>query len=163
MYKLIFYLTAVIAIGAAGAILIVRHPVHAALYLIASLLALALLFFLLGAPLVAALQVILYAGAIMVLFLFVMMVMDLRPASNERLALPKGWRVPTLLVAALAVELAVVVFQAPLSGDEIWVSVGPKAVGQSLFGTYLIAVEVAAILLLAALVAVLYLSRRSRP
>ena len=88
MYEIIFYLTAAITVLAAGAILIVRHPVHAALYLVISLLSLALIFFLVGAPLLAAFQVMIYAGAIMVLFLlprwqgvFVAVVLPIRQLS----------------------------------------------------------------------------------
>lgn len=162
MYEVIFYLTAAIAVIAAGAILIVRHPVYAVLYLIISLLALALLFFLLGAPLLAALQVMLYAGAIMVLFLFLIMVMNLRPERSQSLPLPPGWRGPALLALLLWLELLLLLSRSPLEeagGAEI----GPKEVGITLFGPYLVVVEAAAVLLLSALVAALYLSRKGRP
>lgn len=163
MYDVIFYLTAAIAVMAAGAILILRHPVHAALYLIVALLALALLFFLLGAPLLAALQVILYAGAIMVLFLFLMMVMNLRPEPGRRLPLPAGWQGPALLTLLLWLELLLLLGGSPLDAAGGVTVIGPKAVGAALFGPYLVVVEATAVLLLAALVAALYLSRRGRP
>lgn len=162
MYEAIFYLTAAIAVVAAAAIVVLRHPVHAALYLILLLLALALLFFLLGAPLVAALQVILYAGAIMVLFLFLMMVMNLRPARGRPLPLPAGWQGPALLALLLWLEIFLLLGRAPAEGTGSAMVIGPKAVGAALFGPYLVVVEAAAILLLAALVAALYLSRRGR-
>lgn len=161
MYDVIFYLTAAIAVIAAAAILVLRHPVHAALYLIVSLLALALLFFLLGAPLVAALQVMLYAGAIMVLFLFLMMVMNLRPERGRPLPLPAGWQGPALLALLLWLEIFLLFSRFPLeSAGSAMVIIGPKAVGAALFGPYLVLVEAAAVLLLASLVAALYLSRR---
>ena len=159
MYEIIFYLTAAIAVIAAGAILVLRHPVHAALYLIVCLLALALLFFLLGAPLLAALQVMLYAGAIMVLFLFLMMVMNLRPGQGQ--TLPAGWQGPAVLTLFLWSEIVLLLGKSPPQGAAL--SVEPKAVGAALFGPYLMAVEVIAVLLLAALVAALYLSRTERP
>ncbi|MDX1251559.1 MAG: NADH-quinone oxidoreductase subunit J [Gammaproteobacteria bacterium] len=161
MYDIIFYLTAAIAVIAAAALLVLRHPVHAALYLIVSLLALALLFFLLGAPLVAALQVMLYAGAIMVLFLFLMMVMNLRPERGR--PLPAGWQGPALLALLLWLEIFVLLSRSPLESAGSAMVIGPKAVGAALFGPYLVVVEAAAVLLLAALVAALYLSRRGRP
>ncbi|MDP3843685.1 MAG: NADH-quinone oxidoreductase subunit J [Oxalobacteraceae bacterium] len=160
MYDVIFYLTAAIAVIAAAAILVLRHPVHAALYLIVSLLALALLFFLLGAPLVAALQVMLYAGAIMVLFLFLMMVMNLRPERGRPLPLPAGWQGPALLALLLWLEIFLLFSGLPLESAGSAMVIGPKAVGAALFGPYLVVVEAAAVLLLASLVASLYLSRR---
>lgn len=161
MIEVVFYTTAAIAIAAAAAVLLVRHPMHAALYLIVSILALAVLFFILGAPLLAALQVILYAGAIMVLFLFLMMVMDLGPGRST-LAFFGRWRMPLLLSLILLGELAFLLLSAPAGVPHEVVTVGPKAVGRSLFGPYLLAVELAAVLLLAALVAVIYLSRSIR-
>ncbi len=163
MYEVIFYLTAAVAVIAAGAILVLRHPVHAALYLIVALLAVALLFFLLGAPLVAALHVILYAGAIMVLFLFLMMVMNLRPERGSGLPLPAGWQGPAVLSLLLWLEIVLLLGASPPEGTASATVIGPKAVGLALFGPYLVTVEIAAILLLAALVAALYLSRRQRP
>lgn len=162
MYEVIFYLTAAIAVFAAGAILVVRHPVHAALYLIISLLALALLFFLLGAPLLAALQVMLYAGAIMVLFLFLIMVMNLRPERDRPLPLPSGWKGPALLALFLWLELLLLLDRSPAEETAGITVIEPKAVGIALFGPYLVVVEAAAVLLLAALVAALYLSRKGR-
>lgn len=163
MYDFIFYLTAAIAVIAVATILVLRHPVHAALYLIVSLLALALLFFLLGAPLVAALQVMLYAGAIMVLFLFLMMVMNLRPERGRPLPLPAGWQGPALLALLLWLEIFLLLSRSPSESAGSAMVIAPKAVGAALFGPYLLVVEAAAVLLLASLVAALYLSRRGRP
>ncbi|SES86635.1 NADH dehydrogenase subunit J [Nitrosomonas marina] len=163
MYEIIFYLTATVTVLAAGSILIVRNPIHAALYLVVALLALALLFFLLGAPLMAALQVMIYAGAIMVLFLFLIMVMNLRPTQEQLPIFSAGWKGPALLALILWLELLVLFFGLlPESTDETITVIEPKVVGESLFGPYLLVVEAAAVLLLAALIAVLYLSRKKR-
>jgi NADH-quinone oxidoreductase subunit J len=162
MYEVIFYLTAAIAVIAAGAILVVRHPLHAALYLITSLLALALMFFLLGAPLLTALQVMIYAGAIIVLFLFMMMVMNLRPEPKRPLPLPAGWGWPAFLTLILWLELILLLDRLPSEGINSITVIEPKEVGITLFGPYLVVVEATAVLLLAALVATLYLSRRGR-
>ena len=162
MYEFTFYLSSVIAVIAAGAILVVRHPVHAALYLIVSLLALALLFFLLGAPLLAAFQVMLYAGAILVLFLFMMMVMNLRTERNLPLLLPANWGGMALLALLLWLVLLLLLSRSSLDMADNIMVIGPTAVGNALFGPYLVVVEAAAILLLAALVAALYLSRKGK-
>ena len=82
----VFYVSAVVAIAATCMVITQRRAVHALLYLILSLLAVALVFFTLGAPFVAALEVIIYAGAIMVLFVFVIMMLNLgrQAAEQER-------------------------------------------------------------------------------
>ena len=88
-----------------------RHAVHALLYLIVSLLAMALIFFALGAPFVAALEVIIYAGAIMVLFVFVIMMLNLgrQAAEQERQWLaPAAWIGPGILAAILLAEVVYV-------------------------------------------------------
>lgn len=162
MYDIIFYFTAAIAVIAAGAILVVRHPVHAALYLIVALLALALLFFLLGAPLIAALQVMLYAGAIMVLFLFLMMVMNLGSEQSSGLPLPAGWLGPAMLSLLLWLEIFLLLSKSAPEDAGSTIVIEIKAVGLALFGPYIVAVEAAAVLLLASLVAALYLSRKGR-
>lgn len=162
MYEIIFYLTAAIAVLAAGAILKVHHPVHAALYLVISLLALALIFFLLGAPLLAALQVMIYAGAIMVLFLFLIMVMNLRSERNQSLPLPTGWKGPAFLALILWLELLLLLNKYSSEGTKEIIVIEPKTVGHALFGPYLLLVEAAAVLLLATIVATLYLSRKGR-
>jgi NADH-quinone oxidoreductase subunit J len=137
------------------------NAVHALLYLIVSLLSVALVFFLLGAPFVAALEVIIYAGAIMVLFIFVIMMLNVgaESARQERQWLsPAGWIGPAFLSAVLLAELAYI-----LSGSSVKMidvsMVSPKQVGISLFGPYLIGVELASILLLSGLIGAYYLGR----
>src|SRR5512133_953502 len=100
--------------AAAAAVLVItrRNAVHALLYMVLNLLALALAFVLLGASFAAALQVIVYAGAIMVLFIFVIMMLNLGEAAvaQERRWLGDGvWRVPTLLCGLLALEFGLTV------------------------------------------------------
>jgi NADH-quinone oxidoreductase subunit J len=134
---------------------------HALIYLIVSLLAVAVVFFLLGAPFASALEIVIYAGAIMVLFLFVVMMLNLGRGSveQERSWLsPAMWVGPSLLSAVLFVEMVYL-----LTGGEAHtsgVAVLPKAVGLALYGQYLLAVELASILLLSALVASYHLGRR---
>ncbi len=164
IWDILFYLTATIMLVTAAALLFVREPMHAALYLIASLIALALLFYLLGSPFVAVMQIILYVGAIMVLFVFVIMMLS--PESRIRFdaRFRRGFWWPILLLALLAQEGAflLAVRSAPVTEKPI-VMIGPQEVGQTLFSDYLLLVQVAALLLLAALAAVLYLGRKAAP
>jgi NADH-quinone oxidoreductase subunit J len=158
---LLFYISAAVAVAATIMVITRLNAVRALLYLIVSLLAVALVFFALGAPFVAALEVVVYAGAIMVLFVFAMMMLNLgrRTTQQERIWLqPRSWLGPGILAAILLAELVYVLFgppHAPVAG-----SVGPKAVGMLLFGPYLLGVELASLLLLAGLVGAYYLGRR---
>ena len=141
------------------------NAVHALLYLIVSLLSVALIFFVLGAPFIAALEVIIYAGAIMVLFVFVMMMLNLggETVAQERLWLARsGWIGPSLLAAVLTGELVYVIAGYPAGGVPGAV-VEPKQVGMALFGPYLLGVELASLLLLAGLVGAFHLGRRRSP
>jgi NADH-quinone oxidoreductase subunit J len=103
MYWL-FYISAAVAIAATIMMVTRLNAVHALLYLIVSLLAVAVIFFLIGAPFVAGLEVIIYAGAIMVLFLFVVMLLNLgqRAIELERALLtPGAWIGPIILAGIL--------------------------------------------------------------
>ena len=102
-----FYVAAAVAIASTVLMITRLNAVHALLYLIVSLLAVAVVFYTLGAPFVAALEVIIYAGAIMVLFVFVMMMLNLgEQASREERALlkPSMWTGPLILAAILMIE-----------------------------------------------------------
>ena len=103
-----FYAAAVVAIVATALAISQKNVVHGLLYLIVSLLAVALIFFVVGAPFVAALEVIIYAGAIMVLFVFVMMLLNLGPQTVEqeqRWLTPRTWIGPLVLTVVLLAEL----------------------------------------------------------
>ena len=161
MSDAVFYFSAVLAVFSTVMVITRSRAVHALLYLIASLLALALVFYVLGAPFVAALEVIVYAGAIMVLFLFAVMLLNIGPLAErqekEWLRL-KAWVGPALVSLALLVELVYVLSQGgfPASTPEV---VTPRQVGVALFGPYLLGVELASMLLLAGLVAAHHLTR----
>jgi NADH-quinone oxidoreductase subunit J len=152
-----FYLSAIVAIVATGIVIVQRNAVHALLYLIVSLLAVGLVFFTLGAPFAAALEVITYAGAIMVLFLFVIMLLNLQPEEGKR-PFPLKWRGAVLLTTVLLVDLIYLL----ASGDQgiIETAMSPQQVGLALFGPYLLGVELASMLLLAGLVGAYHLGRR---
>jgi NADH-quinone oxidoreductase subunit J len=160
----IFYLAAAVAILATVMVVTRLNAVHALLYLIVSLLAIAVVFYTLGAPFVAALEVIIYAGAIMVLFVFVIMMLNLGPhtAEAERSwAQPELWFGPALLCLVLLGEVIYLIMQGP--GDATRGVVGtPEQVGLALFGPYVLGVELASLLLLAGLVGAYHLGRRGR-
>lgn len=162
---LAFYIAAAVAVLSTGMVITRTNALHALLYLIVSLLSVALIFFVLGAPFAAALEVIIYAGAIMVLFLFVIMVLNLGPQTTEqerRWLEPGIWTGPSLMAAALLAELIYILTR---SGAETVAvaKVEPQQVGRALFGPYLLAVELASLLLLAGLIGTYHLGRRDVP
>ncbi|MEX1081088.1 MAG: NADH-quinone oxidoreductase subunit J [Halofilum sp. (in: g-proteobacteria)] len=158
-----FYIAAAVALAATLAVVISRNAVHALLLLVVSLFAVAVMFYTVGAPLAAALEIIIYAGAIMVLFIFVIMMLNLgeEAAAQERGWLaPQMWVMPGVLSAILLAEL-VYVLTLPGGLDVTRIEVPASAVGAALFGPYVLAVEIAGMLLLAALVGALHLGRRA--
>lgn len=161
----VFYIAAAVAVIATAMVITRANVVHALLYLIVSLLAIALVFFALGAPFVAALEVIIYAGAIMVLFLFAIMTLNLGPhaaAQESQWMRPAAWRGPALLTLVLLGELLYVFARTPAQHPGGAAPIEPRAVGAALFGPYLLAVELASLLLLAGMVGAYYLGRRER-
>jgi len=157
VYTVIFYVLAIVILGSTLLAITRRQPVHAVVYLIVAFLGTAALFFLLGAPLLAAFVVIVYAGAIMVLVLFVIMLFRLSP---REFGLLSEWGPATLLgVVFLAVAVAMV-FKDPGSGIVLQGAVAqPRDFGRFLFDRYWLAVEIVSILLFVALVAILQLSK----
>ncbi|MCE5278475.1 MAG: NADH-quinone oxidoreductase subunit J [Planctomycetaceae bacterium] len=155
----LFYISAAVAIAATIMVVTRSNPIHALLYLIVSLLAVALVFFALGSPFVAALEVIIYAGAVMVLFVFVIMMLDLRRAEppSGMFAL-RTWIGPAALAAVLLGELVWVYARSGLVQDTA-ASQSPQEVGAALYGTYALGVELMSLLLLAALVGAYHLAR----
>jgi NADH-quinone oxidoreductase subunit J len=160
-----FYISAVVAAIATLMVVTRRNVVHALLYLIVSLLAVAVVFFTLGAPFVAALEVIIYGGAIMVLFVFVIMMLNLGPQAvgqESQWLRPRTYIGPSILAAALLVEMVVVLAGGGPGGTAGGTEVSPKDVGIALFGPYVIGVELASVLLLAGLVGAYHLGRRQK-
>jgi len=161
MMEVLFYIAAMVALIATMAALTRANAAHALIYLIVSLLAVAVLFFLMGAPFAAALEIVIYAGAIMVLFVFVIMMLNLGEAGNTRereWLSPRNWVVPGILAGLLLLELLLALRHAPTTTSGV--SVDPKTVGLTLFGPYVLAVEIASMLLLAGLVGAYHLGRR---
>ena len=162
MEYVLFLIAAATTIASSILALTRLNASHALIYLVVTLLSLAVIFFLLGAPFAAALQIVVYAGAIVVLFLFVVMMLNLGRSSVERerrWLQPRMWYGPALLSAILFAILCVTIYNTG-SHDTAGTMVAPKEVGIALFGPYLIAVELAGVLLLAGLVGAYHLGRR---
>lgn len=161
---LVFYITAAIAVLATLFVVTGRHAVHSLLYLVVSLFAVAVLFYLMGAPFAAALEIIVYAGAIMVLFVFVIMMLNLGPADSEqekRWLAPKTWIGPAVLSAVLLTLWLWILRQggdAGVTGEVV----GARDLGIALFSQYLLVVQMAGLLLMAALVGAFHLGRKRR-
>jgi NADH-quinone oxidoreductase subunit J len=157
----LFYLASVIALAATVLALTRSNATHALIYLIVSLLAVAVLFFLMGAPFAAALEIVIYAGAIMVMFVFVIMMLNLGEAGHVRerewLA-ARYWTVPGIMAGVLLLELLLALGE--VSATTSGRVVTPKEMGLTLFGPYVLAVEIASMLLLAGLVGAYHLGRR---
>jgi NADH-quinone oxidoreductase subunit J len=162
-YTAIFYVLAVITGIATFMAITRRHAVYAVVYLIISFFGTALLFYLLGAPFLAILEVIIYAGAIMVLFLFIIMMIQIRPSAQTWGATLKQW-LPAILLGGIAFSLAVaMVIADPASRIHLRPAMaGPAEFGRFLFQQYWFPVEIASFLLLIALVGALYLGRREK-
>jgi NADH-quinone oxidoreductase subunit J len=158
----LFYVCAAVATVASLLAVTRTRALHALIYLVLALFALALCFLSLGAPFIAALEVIVYAGAIMVLILFVIMMLNVGPDSwiRERRLLPRGaWFLPSVTAVALLFLTLVAVLGGPETAGQTQ-AVGPKAVGIALFSYYIIGVELASILLLVGLIGAYYLGAR---
>lgn len=160
--ELAFYIAGAVAVISTILMLTRLHIVHALLYLIVSLLGIAVVFYVLGATFVAALEIIIYAGAIMVLFVFVVMMLNLGASAIEmekHWLTPGIWVGPVVLAGILILEL---LFLARGSSASIGASgsVDPREVGIALFGPYLIGVELASMLLLAGVVGAYHLGHR---
>src|SRR5580700_6792383 len=166
----LFFVFAALAVMGALMMIFFREPIHSALALILVMVALAVLYLLLGAEFIAAVQIIVYAGAVMVLFVFVIMLLN----AGEEERLPHTSRVATMLgVPGLIVGLGIGAgFISHLTGlDRI--SIGgpeimngsdvfgnPTAVGKLLFSNYLLPFEVTSVLLLVAIMGAVVLARR---
>lgn len=164
-----FGVTFVVALGSALAMIFARNAVHAALFLVVVQVALAVTFLLQGAFFIAAIQIIVYAGAIMVLFLFVIMLLGVD--KREVLIEPLGAQRPLAvgLGALLTVEVLYIVMKGvDLIGDdgsEVLNAINEDpgnvlAVARSLFSRYLLPFEATSILLVVAVVGVMVLTRR---
>ena len=157
---IIFYLLGALLLITTALAITRQQPVHAVLYLIVSLVTMALLFLLLGAPLLAAFQVILYAGAIMVLFLFVIMTMPDREPGLDRF-LRRRWLTPLFLCLATGISMLLLIdLDLASTLDLAAARVEPRTFGALLFKRYWYAVELVSLLLFVGLAGAHYLGRQ---
>jgi len=152
----LFYLAGLVAVIASLKVVTGTNTVHALLYLVVSLLAVAVCFYLMGAPFAAGLEVIVYAGAILVLFVFAVLMFGL--GQDETANAPKQKSVANMLGAmllafALLIEIVVIINNADMQQNLQATVISSKAVGIMLYGPYLLAVEIASFLLLSGLLA----------
>jgi NADH-quinone oxidoreductase subunit J len=165
---LLFYAFAAVAIVASALVVGQRKPIYSVMLLIVSFIALAGLYVLLDAPFVAVIQIIIYAGAILVLFLFVVMLLnapvDGTPGLAPRVSGPR--RLGIVLGVLLAAELAWALWAASArSGDAALGAAGGnvssvRAIGQVLYTDYMFAFEVTSLLILVAMVGAVVLAKR---
>ena len=167
--NVVFWVFTPIAIGSAVAMLVMRNVVHAALFLVVNLGCVAVMFLLLDAPFLFAVQIIVYAGAIMVLFLFVIMLLNLGRLSLTDIKGPAGLGLAAFLAGALGLQLFIVARTAPpadltlppgalAAAEHSQGMVG--AIAYPLFSAYLVPFEITSVLLLAAIVGAVVLAKR---
>jgi NADH-quinone oxidoreductase subunit J len=158
MTAILFYVFAALTVASALVVVGQRNPIYSAFGLIVTLCSLSVIFGLLGSPFIAALQVVVYAGAIMVLFLFVLMLLGVKPEDRESGGILKA--VALALALALAAEMGVVLLGADRPPAPS-LDASTRAVAHVLFSApYLYAFEATSILILAALVGSIVLARR---
>jgi NADH-quinone oxidoreductase subunit J len=159
-----FYISAGIAILATIMVITSYNMIHALIYLVVSFLAIAVVFFVLGAPFIAALEIIIYAGAIVVLVIFVIMMLNLR---DETVEAEKKWLTreififPAILSLILLGELIYIIAQAGTTPMD-QPTISAAQVGISLYGPYVIGVELSGILLMSGIVGAYHLGRQKK-
>lgn len=167
MIEALFLITASIALICALVTVSSHNVVHALLFMVIMMLAIALIFFLLGAPFAAALQIIVYAGAIMVLIIFVTMMLHQGEASlaqeRQLFGLSMSW-LPVCFSLTLFAETIYIAFISPsavqLAANTTSSSIeGTKEIGSLLFGAYYQLIILAALMLLSALICAIHLSK----
>jgi len=162
IYSIIFYLLALLILGSTAMAITRRNMVHAVIYLIFSFFGSAMLFYLFGAPYLAVLEVIIYAGAIMVLFLFIVIMMKFKPGA-ERL-FPLNQLLPAAVFGVVYIAIGIgLVLSEPGSRIVLKTALAdPGLFGQYIFEKHWLSIEIVSLLLLVALIGALLLGRRSK-
>jgi len=160
LHAIIFYILAILILGSTGLAITRRNLVHAVIYLIFSFFGSAFMFYLFGAPLLAVLEIIIYAGAIMILFLFIIMMVKMDAAKEHMLPL-KQW-LPAVIIGLVYLVLgASIVFADPDFKTILKAALAlPGEFAQYLFARHWLAIEIVSLLLLIALIGALHLGRR---
>jgi NADH-quinone oxidoreductase subunit J len=160
---LIFLIVAAIAVVASLGLLLSRNAIYAAMFLILNFAAVAVIYILLNAPFIAAVQVAVYAGAIMVLFVFVIMLLGAERLSTVEVRSTMKWQRPlaTILGLLLIIMLGAVILTRASTGTALkMIDTSPFAIGKALFTTFLLPFEIASVLLLAAMVGAVVLTKK---
>ncbi len=160
----IFYIASSVAVLSTIMVITRYNMVHALIYLVISFLSISVVLFVLGAPFIAALEVIIYAGAIVVLIIFVIMMLNLR---EETVQQEKSWLTRQIFIfpAVLSLILLAEVIYIIMSNDAGTMqnhSVDARSVGVSLYGPYVIGVELCGILLMSGIVGAYHLGRQKK-
>ena len=165
----IFYICAIFAVGGAVMMILQRNPVASVMFMIVSLIAQAVLYVQLSALFVGALLIIVYAGAILVLFLFVIMILNLRGEGFESEKPKIGLATKYGLVIALFIEVGIIIKQTVYSGSIVQSPItvasdfgNVKPVAELLFTKYLFPFELASILLLVAIIGAVLMAKREK-
>ncbi len=162
MDLILFLLFAATAIGCAISLVVQKHPIASALSLIGVMGSLAVLYLLLGAEFIAAVQLIVYAGAIMVLFVFVIMLLNAGQEAEGK----RSWPSRLLGIPLLAVFLGLLAYLFQRMSPSLTnvsfgsFTTGAAQVGRSLFTTYLLPFEVTSVLVLIAILGAIVLARK---
>ncbi|MEO5788948.1 MAG: NADH-quinone oxidoreductase subunit J [Gelidibacter sp.] len=162
--EIFFYIAGILAILSTLMVVVAKNAVHALLYFIVSLLSVSVIFFILGAPFIAALEVIIYAGAIMVLFVFVIMMLHIDSSDDDKaydFMKPKVWIGPSIIALILVVEMLYMLFSDsyhPMANHTI----SPEVVGKLMFTKYALVVDLAGFLLTAGIVGAYHLGQKER-
>jgi len=160
MIQLLFFFFAAVVVGAAINVLVQRHVLYSALSLILMLTAMSVLFILLRADFLAVINVIVYAGAIMVLFIFVIMLLNLPQDEDgaDRLRWLKFLGIPLGLFFLFLVGATV--WNVEPAGTQAQLVGSPQAIGQSLFTEYLLPFEATSLLILIALIGAVIFAKK---
>jgi NADH-quinone oxidoreductase subunit J len=162
--ELTFYIAAIVSVLSTIMVVTRHNLIHALLYLIVSFMALAITFYIIGATFAAILEIIIYAGAIVVLIIFVIMMLNLKEEAVEqerKWLTPQVWIGPGILSAILLGEIIYIIGP----GQAIYFDykvIDPKMVGQALYGPYVIGVELSGLLLMAGIVGAYHLGRQKK-
>lgn len=160
LFTILFYLIAGLILAATAMAVTRRNMVHAVIYLVISFFGTAMLFYLLGAPFLAALEIIIYAGAIMVLFLFIIMMIQV--GKKPGMFFPKRQRLPAALLSVVYLAAFAVLAGSDTGGREPLMAAQalPKEFGLYLFQHHWLSIEIASALLLVAVIGALVIGRR---
>ncbi|MFQ5535427.1 MAG: NADH-quinone oxidoreductase subunit J [Sphingomonadales bacterium] len=164
MEKAFFLLFAAVAVGSGLLVVVSRNPIHSALALMVSLVQVAAIFVLLGSPFLAAIQIFVYVGAVMVLFLFVIMMLDVHEEARTRF-LKQGTATALTVVGLLGIEMLALLFGSGRLAAIATSAGGARAdtlrqLSRALFNEYLWPFEVASVVLLVALIGAIVLARK---